>query len=982
MLLGNFFVTGTIDDNSVFNDVWSSGLISLSDIILLYPGETYTANLNISPDVSLDDGSLNGNESIKLFVQGAASPLGGFDNNGVNYSLQFTDVGGEPLLVNPVTGTVSWNLDGSVNVDRDIDLINGGKVAIGGIQLTLTNVHPTNVWAFSGLSVGLDADDMAFTGPWWPVRNANDTPNHQMLQGFADGSPNSSLKFHEGIDILASGNGGETVVVARTGEIVKNEDEDTDPTKENGLITIKVTVGTGVEYDSYLHISDRIDPNGAGKIGKTVTAGKTLGKISNTAGFAQGSRHLHFDVAKQANPGEQDFLNPFLRFTENADRDPLQKTPQLQETNEDKPEMTLIVAQSGQTAKIPKQTIKGDVDLIADVRDPMHDTLLSASSPHKVGYWVKGLFDQGVVAHGVKTAAQPYILSKFDDNWFPDKPFSNGKFPLVYDDSRRVAPNPTIFPFDQNFIVTNTKGEDGRVDNVVDQYWNTNAEDDNQADTVAYANYSKKDNTPLPDTTLNAKARFKDGEYEVHIIMQDLVNPQVDAPAGKLRLDNFTQTAGAMKGGGKPAPKVPVQPLYGNNTTPYVPNFMPEVSIAKIDTNFFLGDPVGIFGDQYYPDLLMPAYIFPHKTAGWNEYDPFTGYIKQIFVQSDGNGTVPLTEAWTAADKSGLYDVIIDYDRNGLFTWTMDGLDGFKVLDKLGEVELRAGVQGKGDYEVAIGPNGAHADLTGQMEIDWTKGPLSWNLGWDKNLGKATFSAAGQTISFTNADNINKDFNVFKLVASAKVNGNVPAGSSVNLTINTINGSSVDYSVGAVAPGFQESVSNIFSPAITSMAGTAAISGGTLKGRSSLDLKLKLYDPPVTNSDPLTGQNTIAGTSENDMITGTSSDDLITGGQGRDRFVFRASNQGADTITDFTVAEDTLAVSAAGFGGGLTQGLLSESQFTLGATATTENHRFIYNSSDGILGFDQDGTGAIAPKTIAALSPNLNLSYQQFVIIA
>lgn len=979
MLLGNFFVTGTIDDNSVFNDVWSSGLISLSDIILLYPGETYTANLNISPDVSLDDGSLNGNESIKLFVQGAASPLGGFDNNGVNYSLQFTDVGGEPLLVNPVTGTVSWNpIGGSVNVSQDIDLINGGKVDIGGIQLTLTNVHPTNVWAFSGLSVGLDADDAAFTSPWWPVRNANGTPNHQMLQGFGDGQ-GYTYNFHQGIDILASGNGGEVVVAARPGKLIKKG------TDSGGFVTIEVDIGGGkFEYDRYFHV----DPRTTKANGDPIAGGEMIGKISTTA-FSAGSCHLHYEVLNQkienglAAP-EKAHLNPFLRFTDKADRDPLGQKPQLQETNKDDPEMTLSVTESGQTKPIPKQTIKGDVDLIADVRDPMHDTLLMASAPHKVGYWVKGLFDQGVVAHGVKTAAHPYILSKFDDNWFPDQPFTKGKFPLVYDDSdsRKVAPNPTDFKlFYRNFIVTNTQGEDGRVNNVVDQYWNTNAEDDGQADTVAYANYSKKDNTPLPDTTLNAKARFKDGEYEVHIIMQDLVNPQVDAPAGKLRLDNFTQTAGAMKGGGKPAPKSPVQPLYGNNTTPYVPDFMPEVSIAKIDTNFFLGDPVGIFGDQYYPDLLMPAYIFPHKTAGWNEYDPFTGYIQQIFVQSDGNGTVPLTEAWTA-DKSGLYDVIIDYDRDGLFTWTMDGLDGFKVLEKLGEVELRAGVQGKGDYEVAIGPNGAHADLTGQMEIDWTKGPLSWNLGWDKNLGKATFSAAGQTISFTNADNINKDFNVFKLVASAKVNGNVPAGSSVNLTINTINGSSVDYSVGAVAPGFQESVSNIFSPAITSMAGTAAISGGTLKGRSSLDLKLKLYDPPVTNSDPLTGQNTIAGTSENDMITGTSSDDLITGGQGRDRFVFRAPNQGADTITDFTVAEDTLAVSAAGFGGGLTQGLLSESQFTLGATATTENHRFIYNSSDGILGFDQDGTGAIAPKTIAALSPNLNLSYQQFVIIA
>ena len=73
---------------------------------------------------------------------------------------------------------------------------------------------------------------------------------------------------------------------------------------------------------------------------------------------------------------------------------------------------------------------------------------------------------------------------------------------LVWDDTaaHRVDPNPTIFPIDKHMIVTNTKGTDGRVANGANEYWNTDALDDSEPDTVAHANYAGKD-----DTDKNAK---------------------------------------------------------------------------------------------------------------------------------------------------------------------------------------------------------------------------------------------------------------------------------------------------------------------------------------------------------------------------------------------------------------------------------------------------------------------------------------------
>jgi hypothetical protein len=60
----------------------------------------------------------------------------------------------------------------------------------------------------------------------------------------------------------------------------------------------------------------------------------------------------------------------------------------------------------------------------------------------------------------------------------------------------------------------------------------------------------------------------------------------------------------------------------------------------------------------------------------------------------------------------------------------------------------------------------------------------------------------------------------------------------------------------------------------------------------------------------------------NDVIDGGAGHDTLTGGIGTDTFVFRTPADGADTITDFQHGTDELAVSAAGFGGGLVGGAL------------------------------------------------------------
>ena len=133
-----------------------------------------------------------------------------------------------------------------------------------------------------------------------------------------------------------------------------------------------------------------------------------------------------------------------------------------------------------------------------------------------------------------------------------------------------------------------------------------------------------------------------------------------------------------------------------------------------------------------------------------------------------------------------------------------------------------------------------------------------------------------------------------------------------------------------------------------------------------------------------TGADTISGGGGNDTIVGGAGADSLTGGGGSDRFVFNNSSEGLDTITDFdptATTGDLFNVSSSGFAtiGGL--GTLAASRFTIGATATTASQRFIYDSSNGNLWFDSDGTGSTAQVKIAQLSTGLALSNTNFNIV-
>ena len=129
------------------------------------------------------------------------------------------------------------------------------------------------------------------------------------------------------------------------------------------------------------------------------------------------------------------------------------------------------------------------------------------------------------------------------------------------------------------------------------------------------------------------------------------------------------------------------------------------------------------------------------------------------------------------------------------------------------------------------------------------------------------------------------------------------------------------------------------------------------------------------------GDDSLVGGEGDDELDGGSGRDILAGGEGANTFTLSDLNSEGDIITDFSVEEDLLKFSGDSFSNDLTIGeAINCEQFITNVAATSSEQRFIYDSQNGNLFYDADGSGELEQRFVVNLSNIPNLSHENLLI--
>jgi VCBS repeat-containing protein len=132
------------------------------------------------------------------------------------------------------------------------------------------------------------------------------------------------------------------------------------------------------------------------------------------------------------------------------------------------------------------------------------------------------------------------------------------------------------------------------------------------------------------------------------------------------------------------------------------------------------------------------------------------------------------------------------------------------------------------------------------------------------------------------------------------------------------------------------------------------------------------------------GSETLSGGGGNDILIGNSGAHVMTGGGGNDSFAFLHTTDGPGTITDFnnTTQQDHIAISASGFGGGLSAGQDVSSIFETSGDDQFSGFgaEFHFDTANQTLYYSSDGTQASAI-TVATVQAGVLLQAHDLLIV-
>ena len=131
------------------------------------------------------------------------------------------------------------------------------------------------------------------------------------------------------------------------------------------------------------------------------------------------------------------------------------------------------------------------------------------------------------------------------------------------------------------------------------------------------------------------------------------------------------------------------------------------------------------------------------------------------------------------------------------------------------------------------------------------------------------------------------------------------------------------------------------------------------------------------------GIDTVEGGAGDDVINGGGNADVLTGGLGLDAFVFDTAFavDNVDQITDFKPVDDIFNLDRRIFDA-IGLGTLNSTDFEANTTGAAKDasDRIIYETDNGNLYYDADGTGSAIAVQFAVITANLTLSSADFFV--
>ncbi len=392
-------------------------------------------------------------------------------------------------------------------------------------------------------------------------------------------------------------------------------------------------------------------------------------------------------------------------------------------------------------------------------------------------------------------------------------------------------------------------------------------------------------------------------------------------------------------------------------------------------------------------------------TANYGESDVISGGTGTDSLSLDFSGTTNARLYLYSLDASGNFTSPIDSSSSMTTIQSMlTNADKFFVgylfhdygvtFDSIENLSLTASndddlliLQGTGTYNAKSGTDTLYADWSTSTT------PITWN-----NLPNTTQTVNGSTVTslerllLTTGSGNDKLANTTFSTDDAFITGagndtlNGGAGNDV-LTGGTGNDTyMVDTTNDVITELKYEGVDTIKSPISWTL--QANLENLTLTGTTDINATGNGLANKLTGNSANNlllgnaGKDNLNGGAGNDKLDGGTGNDKLTGGAGLDIFRFATKpSANIDTLTDFTVADDTIQLENAIFKKFKTPGELNASLFVNAPAAQDANDYLIYNPTTGALSYDADGNGAGVSVQIALLGVNMALTNADFVII-